>query len=271
MAPGALELAAADIARSYPALLKVVVSDDRVARLHGRRFVRLLAGYGAWATLLTFPAGERNKTRPTKARLEDRLMKLGAGRDTLVVALGGGVTSDLAGFLAATWHRGVPFVAIPTSLLAMVDAALGGKTAVDLPGGKNLIGAFHQPVSLWADVRVLRTLPARTYRAGLAEAVKTAATLDAALFRRLEGAVAPLLSRDERALVPIVRGCLALKGRVVAADARESGQRALLNFGHTVAHAVEAATNYRVTHGEAVAIGVEIGRASCRERVYLCV
>src|SRR5262245_32544881 len=173
VAPGALALAAQAIPRAFPDRLTVIVSDDRVARLHGRPFADRLARHGCAPRLLTFPAGEESKTRRTKGRLEDRLVALGAGRDTLIVALGGGVTGDLAGFLAATWHRGVPVVAIPTSLLAMVDAALGGKTAVDIPGGKNLIGAFHQPVSLWADVRVLRTLPARAYRAGLAEAVKT--------------------------------------------------------------------------------------------------
>ena len=265
VARGALELAAADVARKFPRALKVVVSDARVGRLHGRRFVRLLAGRGAPATLLTFPFGERCKTRETKARLEDRLLRLGAGRDTVVVALGGGVTGDLAGFLAATWHRGVPLVSIPTTLLSMVDAALGGKTGVDLPGGKNLVGAFHQPLSLWADVRVLRTLPARTYRAGLAEAVKTAAALDATLFRRLEADVALLRQRDERSVGRLVARCLLLKGRVVVTDEREAGRRVVLNFGHTVAHAIEAATDYRVPHGEAVSIGVVAeARLACR-------
>jgi 3-dehydroquinate synthase len=148
----------------------------------------------------------------------------------------------------------------------MVDAALGGKTAVDLPGGKNLVGAFHQPVSLWADVRVLHTLPARAYRAGLAEAVKTAVALDATLFRRLEADVRRLLRRDERSVLRIVARCLVLKGRVVVSDEREAGRRALLNFGHTVAHAIEAATDYRVSHGEAVAIGV-VAEARLAERV----
>jgi 3-dehydroquinate synthase len=265
VAPGALELAAAEIARKFPDRLKVVVSDERVARLHGVRFVRMLARRGAASQLLAFKTGEHFKTRQTKARLEDHLVKLGAGRDTLVVALGGGVTGDLAGFLAATWHRGVPVVTIPTSLLAMVDAALGGKTAVDLPGGKNLVGAFHQPVSLWADVRVLRTLPARTYRAGLAEAVKTAVMLDATLFRKLEADVSRLLRREEASVGRMVARCLVLKGRVVVADEREAGRRALLNFGHTVAHAIEAATDYRVAHGEAVAIGV-VAEARLAER-----
>jgi len=241
------------------------VSDTRVARLYGRGFLRLLAARGVEAALLTFPAGERFKTRETKALLEDRLLKRGAGRDTVVVALGGGVTGDLAGFLAATWHRGVPLVAIPTSLLAMVDAALGGKTAVDLPGGKNLVGAFHQPVSLWADVGALRTLPARTFRAGLAEAVKTATVLDAALFRRLEADVSLLVLRDERSMARIVARCLVLKGRVVVSDEHEAGRRAVLNFGHTVAHAIEVATDYRVSHGEAVSIGV-VAEARLAER-----
>ncbi len=266
MASGALALAATHLSRAFPGCLQVVVSDARVARLHGRRFVQRLAALGVEAVILTFPAGERFKTRETKALLEDRLLKRGAGRDTVVVALGGGVTGDLAGFLAATWHRGVPFVAIPTSLLAMVDAALGGKTAVDLPGGKNLVGAFHQPVSLWADVSVLRTLPTRNYREGLAEAVKTAAALDAALFRGLEADVTRLVLRDPRSIARIVSRCLLLKGRVVVSDERDAGRRAVLNFGHTVAHAIEAATDYRISHGEAVAIGV-VAEARLAERV----
>lgn len=265
VAEGALALAAAEIARLYPASLKVVISDARVARLYGRAFVRSLARHGAVATLLRFPAGERAKTRETKSRLEDRLLALRAGRDTLIVALGGGVTGDLAGFLAATWNRGVPFVSIPTTLLGMVDAGLGGKTAVDLPGAKNAVGAFHQPVSLWADVRVLATLPPRVYRAGLAEAVKTAVALDAALFRTLEVEAGRLAAGDPRAVAPMVARCLALKGRVVSSDEREAGPRAVLNFGHTVAHAIEAATDYRVPHGEAVAMGV-VAEARLAER-----
>jgi len=266
VAPGALVLAATHLARVFPDAPHVVVSDGRVARLHGRGFVRLLCARGVRAALVTFPAGERHKTRETKARLEDRLLEQGAGRDLVVVALGGGVTLDLAGFLAATWHRGVRHVAIPTTSLAMVDAALGGKTAVDLPGGKNLVGAFHQPVSLWADVRVLRTLPARTYRAGFAEAVKTAAALDATLFRALESDLSRLVQREERSVARIVGRCLALKGRVVVSDERETGRRAVLNFGHTVAHAIEAATDYRVSHGDAVAIGV-VAEARLAERL----
>jgi 3-dehydroquinate synthase len=261
-----LELAASHLARAFPDGRHVVISDARVARHHGRRFLRLLTARGLSPVLLTFPAGERSKTRETKALLEDRLLRHGAGRDTVVVALGGGVTGDLAGFLAATWHRGVPFVAIPTSLLAMVDAALGGKTAVDVPGGKNLVGAFHQPDTLWADVRVLRTLPERNFREGLAEVGKTAVALDANFFRALETDVQHLVRRDEPTIAAVVSRCLVLKGRVVVADERDRGRRAVLNFGHTVAHAVESATDYRISHGEAVAIGA-VAEARLAERI----
>lgn len=253
---GAFGLAASDIAREFPFHRRIVVSDARVGRLYGRRFVQLVSRSGVAASLLTFPPGERSKTRKTKAALEDRLLALGAGKDTVVIALGGGVTGDLAGFLAATWHRGVPVVSIPTTLLAMVDAALGGKTGVNLSGAKNVVGAFHQPASLWADVRLLRTLSPRTFRAGLAEVVKTAAVLDGALFRGLEADAGRLAVRDEAAVTRVVARCLVLKGRVVASDEREVGRRAVLNFGHTAAHAVEAATNFRIAHGEAVSIGI---------------
>jgi 3-dehydroquinate synthase len=263
---GILGRAATAIATSFQDRRRVVVSDARVGGLYGQELLAHLARCGAPATLLTFPAGERYKTRETKARLEDRLLRLGAGRDTVVIALGGGVTGDLAGFLAATWHRGVPVVQIPTTTLAMLDAALGGKTGVDLPQGKNLVGAFHQPASLWADVGVLRTLPARVYTAGLAEAVKTAVALDAVLFRAIERDAARLVARDARTLVRLVARCLQLKGGVVAGDERDAGRRAVLNFGHTVAHAIETATSYRTTHGEAVAIG-QVAEARLAERL----
>jgi 3-dehydroquinate synthase len=260
-----LRLAADEVARTFPRARAVVVSDARVARLYGRSFTTALTRRGLSALLLPFPSGERAKTRETKARLEDRLVARGVGRDAIVLALGGGVTGDLAGFLAATWHRGVPVVSLPTTLLAMVDAALGGKTAVDLPAGKNLVGAFHHPVALFADLDVLRTLSPRTFRGGLAEAVKTAVALDAPLFRKLESGVAPIVSRDPRTVGGVVARCLVLKGALVASDPRDTGRRAILNLGHTVAHAVEAASDYRVGHGDAVAIGLVAElRLACR-------
>jgi 3-dehydroquinate synthase len=183
-------------------------------------------------------------------------LALGAGRDTLVLALGGGVTGDLAGFLAATWHRGVPVIQLPTTTLAMCDAALGGKTGVDVSRGKNLVGAFHQPVAVYADVDTLATLPARAYVAGLSEAVKTAVVLDEDLFRTIERGARRLKARDSRTLAAVIARVLRLKGEVVAADPRDHGRRAVLNFGHTVAHALESASSFRIPHGEAVAIGI---------------
>jgi 3-dehydroquinate synthase len=251
-----VDRAARAIAREARGLRLVVVADRRVARLVAPAVLPALARAGARPLLLTFPAGERFKTRATKDRLEDRLAARGVGRDALVLALGGGVTGDVAGFLAATWQRGVPVVQMPTSLLAMVDAALGGKTGVDLPAGKNLVGAFHPPRALWVDVALLRSLPEREYRAGLAEAVKTAAVLDRRLFETLERDAARILARDGRCVLGVVSRCLRLKARVVASDLRDEGPRAILNFGHTVAHAVEAAGGYRVRHGEAVSMGL---------------
>jgi len=245
-----------DLAAGLPARPLVLVSDDVVAPLHAEPLLRRLKRRGLSAALLTFPHGEAHKSRRTKEDLENRLLELGAGRDAVVVAVGGGVTGDLAGFLAATWHRGVPVVQVPTSLLAMADAALGGKTAVNLPGGKNLVGCFHQPWGVYADVSVLSTLDEKHYVEGFAEVVKSAVVGDAVFFRWLETAAAALLDRDKPSLARAVGACVAIKARVVRRDERESGRRAILNFGHTVAHALEAATRYRMRHGRAVAVGL---------------
>lgn len=256
--PGALDLLLEDVAAHPPGRLLVVVSDSNVGPLHGDPLCRRLGARGLAARLLTFPAGERSKTRETKAALEDRLLEIGAGRDTALVALGGGVTGDIAGFVAATWQRGIPVVQAPTSLLAMADAALGGKTAVDLPSGKNLVGAFHHPSAIYADIALLSTLPEADYVAGFAEVIKSAAIGDAKLFRWLEGSVGVLRARDPEALEHAVAQCLRLKARVVSRDEREIGRRAILNFGHTVAHAIEAASGYRLAHGPAVAVGMVV-------------
>jgi 3-dehydroquinate synthase len=222
----------------------VVVSDATVARLYGHGLARALIRRGVQAAILSFPAGERHKTRETKARLEDGLARLRFGRDGVIVALGGGVTGDLAGFLAATWHRGVPLVQAPTSLIGMLDAAIGGKVGVD------------PPLAVCADTRTLATLPAREFRSGLAEAVKGGAIADASLFRMIERDREALLRRDPAATLRIVHGAARLKSRIVAWDERESGLRMLLNFGHTLGHALEAHSGYRLRHGEAVAIGM---------------
>jgi 3-dehydroquinate synthase len=241
-----------------PAARYALVSDRTVARLHGRALLAALRRAGLRADLIAIPEGERFKTRRTKERVEDSLARLGCGRDSAIVALGGGVVGDLAGFVAATWQRGVPYIQVPTTLLAMLDASVGGKTAVDHPRGKNLIGAFHQPAAVWADVAALRTLPERQFRAGLAEAVKHAAVADAGLLRFLEWSGAALSRRRPGALEPLVERNCRIKAQVVQRDEREGGWRQILNFGHTIAHALETCAGYRLLHGEAVAVGMAV-------------
>ena len=232
-----------------PGRRAVVISDAQVAA-----HVPLpLAG-----PCLTFAPGEASKTRETWAALTDQLLALGLDRDGTVVALGGGVTGDLAGFVAATYLRGIPVVQVPTSLLAMLDAAIGGKTGVDVPAGKNLVGAFHHPAFVLVDPEVLATLPPREYRGGLAEAVKHALVADADHFAWLEANVAAILATDPAALTHLVHTSIGVKVGVVTADERDAGRRAILNAGHTVAHALEHASAYALHHGEAVAIGLVV-------------
>jgi 3-dehydroquinate synthase len=235
-----------------------LITSDRVAALYRGRIERSLALAGFTTVVVEVPDGEEHKTLATLGRVLDALLGAGVERRTPVVAVGGGVIGDLAGFAAATALRGLPVVQVPTTLLAQVDAAIGGKTAVDHPVGKNLIGAFHQPRLVLADVGVLGTLPKRELRAGLAEVVKYGVIGDAGLFGRVERDPAAVLTTDPATLVPIVAACARQKAAVVAADEREErGERAVLNFGHTVGHAVEAVTGYgRFLHGEAVAIGM---------------
>ena len=230
-----------------------MIADETVSRLHrsGR-----LGGHRWEGETLTFPSGERSKTRESWSRLTDELLRLGFGRDSGIVALGGGVAGDLAGFVAATYMRGVPYLQAPTTLLAMLDASVGGKTGVDTAEGKNLIGAFHPPVAVLADPRALETLPDRDYRAGLAEAVKHGLIADREYFEWMERESAGLVAREAGALQHLVRRSVEIKAEVVGEDEREGGRRAILNAGHTVAHALERATEYRLPHGEAVALGL---------------
>ena len=242
--------------RILPAHRYFLITDRNVARLHGRRLLAALRRRGLDVRLLAVPAGERAKTRATKSRLEDRMVAAGGGRDAAILALGGGMITDLAGFTAATYLRGIPYLSLPTTLLAMVDAAIGGKTAVDHPSGKNLIGAFHHPRAVLADVETLRTLPEHDFRSGLAEAVKTAVVGDRALFRKLEKSRDEILSRHSTSLIHLVLACCKVKSAVVRADEKETGRRAILNFGHTLGHALERVSGYRLAHGRAVAIGM---------------
>ena len=256
--PGALR-------RFAPAHRYILITDRRVGSLHGRSLVRALRGAGLRTDLLEVPARESSKSRQMKSRLEDRMLELGAGRDSVVIAIGGGMIGDLAGFTASTFLRGIPHVILPTTLLAMVDAAIGGKTGVDHPLGKNLIGTFQQPRLVFADLVFLESLPEREYRCGLAEAVKTAVVGDAALFRRMERTAQEIALRRPRAMKRLVVSCARVKARIVELDERESSLRAVLNFGHTLGHALELLSGYRLPHGEAVAVGMAL-EASAAER-----
>jgi 3-dehydroquinate synthase len=251
--PGALGAVEALIAPFAAKRRVAVVTDEHVDQLHARRVAARLGD----ARVIAVPAGESAKTRETWARVSDELLDAGFGRDSLIVAVGGGVVGDLAGFVAATYMRGIPFVQVPTTLLAMIDASVGGKTGVDTPAGKNLVGAFHQPALVIADPNVLATLPANHFRAGLAEALKHGVIADAAYFERI-AAARESTARDERSLTTLVAESVRIKASVVARDERESGLRKVLNFGHTIGHAIESVSNYKLLHGEAVAIGMAL-------------
>ena len=236
-----------------------VVTDPRVGRLYGARARVSLRRAGLRAEIVVVPHGERAKSVDVLAGLWDAFARLGLGRRDGVVGLGGGVVLDLAGFAAATWLRGVRWVGVPTSLLAQVDASVGGKTAVDLPQGKNLAGAFHHPALVVIDAEVLATLPARQVRAGLAEVVKMGMAVDAGLFRWLERHADDLAAADLTGLERAVERAVAAKLAVVRRDPREreGGARTALNYGHTLGHAIEAASGFRgLHHGEAVAVGM---------------
>ena len=239
-----------------PAARYAVITDSHIGKLYGEQVVARLHDGSLTAELLEFPAGEWNKTRETWASLSDRMLARQLGRDCAVIALGGGVVGDVAGFVAATYLRGVPYVQVPTSLLAMIDSAIGGKTGVDVPAGKNLLGAFHQPRLVIADLDVLTTLPAVQVAAGVAEAVKHGVIADAEYFGFLERECRAVLAKDAAALERVVSRSVEIKAAVVAADEREAGRRATLNFGHTVGHAIEATAQFVVLHGEAIAIGM---------------
>ncbi|MBI5779947.1 MAG: 3-dehydroquinate synthase [Planctomycetes bacterium] len=223
--------------------------------LYGDQLVTILQDGGYSPTLLTVPRGEKAKTWPVAQRLARELLVRGADRSSPLIALGGGVVGDLTGFLASIFMRGVPFLQVPTTLLAMVDAAIGGKTAINLPEGKNLLGTFHQPRLVAIDPQFLRTLPPSQRRNGLAEVLKAGFIRDPELLTRLDKE-AKRIFKDEEELTAIIHRAAAIKAEVVAADEREGGLRRILNFGHTLGHGLEQASRFRLAHGEAVAWGM---------------
>ena len=257
---GLFENAGAIAREVAPAHRYALITDSNVGPLYAEK-VRNQLEKGT-AEVLTIPAGESNKTRESWARLTDQMLAKKFGRDSVVIALGGGVVGDLAGFVAATFMRGIPVVQIPTTLVAMVDASIGGKTAVDTPAGKNLVGAFHPPAAVLVDPQLLATLPLREMRAGFAEIVKHGVIADDVYLREVASGAPEMLaatggSASDRMLSLIVRS-VEIKADIVSRDEREEGLRKTLNFGHTIGHAIELVSGYSLLHGEAVAIGMAL-------------
>jgi 3-dehydroquinate synthase len=266
--PGALATVGARLRDLRVGSRAVLVTDAGILKAHGHAVVAGLEAAGLSVTILEVPDGEAAKTLAVAEHCWDRLLAAGADRTSTVLALGGGAVGDLAGFVAATYMRGANFVPLPTTVLAQVDASIGGKTAIDHPKAKNLIGAFHQPRLLIVDPAVVLTLPERDFRSGLAEIVKHGVVLDAAYFDDVERSAAALAARDLPTLTRIIGGSCRLKAGVIERDPEEKGEwRFALNYGHTIGHALEASTRYETwTHGEAVALGM-VAEAHLAERL----
>jgi len=233
-----------------------IITDSNVRRLYGSRLLQALSSAGGDACLLDFLAGEKSKNASTFLSLHSALLGLGIRRDSLIIALGGGVVGDVAGFVAATVLRGVPFIQIPTTLLAQVDSSVGGKVGIDHQFGKNLIGAFHQPAAVYVDPSILKTLPSAEFRNGLAEVVKIAAALDARFFREIEREAHVITLHSTSTLTRLISRSVGLKAAVVGKDEFDTGLRKVLNLGHTLGHAFETASGYEIQHGMAVALGL---------------
>ena len=270
---GVLAQVGPEVRRAAPKAQRVaLISDDNVMPLYGERVTAALQTEGLEVTALTIAAGEPSKTPANLLRLVGELLDAGLGRGDVVVALGGGVVGDLAGLVAATFMRGIAFVQCPTSLLAQVDASVGGKVAVDLPQGKNLLGAFHFPRVVLIDPQVLTTLPDDELACGLAEMLKHGALFDPRHFKELQADAAAIYDRDPAVLARLVATSVALKAACVSRDPLELSSagkgRVLLNLGHTVGHAIEAASDFGVRHGEAVGLGlIAAARVSARRRL----
>lgn len=233
-----------------------IIADDTVAKLYGKQCMQSLGAAGIQSELIIFSHGEANKTMATVASLASELAQQGFDRSDALIALGGGVTGDITGFLAAIYMRGIPFVQVPTTLLSQVDSSVGGKTGVDLPEGKNLVGVFYQPKIVYIDTDVLHTLPLDELRGGLAEVIKYGVIHDADFFSFLAQEREAVFALQQDTLTRLIARCCEIKAWVVEQDEREGGLRRILNFGHTIGHAVEAASDFQLIHGKAVAIGM---------------
>ena len=257
------------LARSNWAKRYFIITDSNLSKLHGQKVQDTLAEMGLKPTLIDFHAGEASKNIHTCLELIEKLISMGADRTSALIALGGGVVGDIAGFIASTYMRGIPYVQIPTTLLAQVDSSIGGKTAIDLPEGKNLMGNFYQPKAVFIDLSFLNTLPEREFKSGLAEIVKCGIIDDPELFQTLETGAEEITQRNMDFLEGIVVKSCRIKKGIVEMDETEKGMRRYLNFGHTLGHAIEAHSSYTCSHGEAVSIGMVAAAAISKRLKYL--
>jgi 3-dehydroquinate synthase len=255
------------IANTRLASRYVIVTDDCVCTLYGETLLAHLTKMGITSDLVVFPNGERSKSFQVVIDLAGKLLDLGVDRKSALIALGGGVAGDLTGFVASVYMRGLPCIQVPTTLIAQVDSSIGGKTAIDLPQGKNLLGTFYQPAGVFIDVKCLDTLPLSEYQNGLAEILKCGIIDSEALFQKLEGGVDVIRSRNRPFLEEIIQTACRIKKSIVEIDEKDQGQRRILNFGHTLGHAVEVASRYKLSHGKAIAIGM-IAVARLSKKMY---
>lgn len=244
------------IAKNFKAAHYVVITDDCVGGLYGKKLVSGMKDVGLNTSMIDFPAGEASKNIKTVLDIATKLMESGADRETLLIALGGGVVGDIAGFVASIFMRGIPCLQIPTTLVAQVDSSIGGKTGVDTASGKNLLGTFYQPRAVFVNLSFLDTLPEHEFNNGLSEIIKYCAIEDEKMFGVLENQMEAVKSKDPKLLLNMVETCCQIKKSIVEIDEKEHGLRRILNFGHTLGHALETISRYRMTHGEGVALGM---------------
>ena len=245
------ELKLKSIANSY-----AIITDSNVEKTYGKKLLKNFLNADLHTHLISFPSGEKSKSRKIKERIENEMLKLGFGRDSCIIALGGGVVGDLAGFVASTYMRGIPYIQVPTTLLAMVDSSIGGKVAVDTSKAKNVIGAFHQPKKVITDLNFLKTLPKDEFTDGMAELIKHALIKDKEFFHFLEKNVGKILNKDFEILEKTIKRSCEIKASIISQDEKEKGLRKILNYGHTIGHSIESASNYEISHGQAIAIGM---------------
>jgi len=254
--PGCFSRVPKELATRYPASRYCIIADDNLAKLYGKKLQQSIRSNGLSCDLLSFKPGEEHKHLGTVGSLISRAAQLGVDRGSMFIALGGGISGDVGGFVAATYMRGVPFIQIPTSLLAQVDSSVGGKTGVDIPEGKNLVGAFYQPLAVFIDPEVLKTLPEKEFINGMAEVIKHGIIRDENYFRMLDDRFDRIMAQEPTVLQDVITISCRIKAEVVAEDEKEVNIRRILNFGHTIGHAVEAASRFEILHGFAVGIGM---------------